>query len=383
MITNGKKYQIVNINLNDIDDDFAKVLTKIYSRLIFDFAKALKDRGSIPFHIILEEAHRYIQSDQDRFLFGYNIFERISKEGRKYGVILGIITQRPVELSDNVISQCTNFLIFKINHPLDVEYIRKMVPNITDEIVEKQKSLQSGTCLGFGLGFKIPLIIKMEMPDPAPLSGNCDVVRIWSSAPSGAASSNESSAQGMTATASSAPSQGPNGFVSSTTSQIPNGPIVSEASQQQIQNGPIVSEVPQQQIQNGPAMNVSVTPEPVMSQPVNDSSQNSNGNNMVGEKFDDSFVITDKSVISATQAPVGNTTNEEPVMSTPLIEITNNPKPVLQSTHPLGISEIAEVNINSQGMLQTPEKVVPPPNDNGPLIEIDDDDDDDLGPDFG
>ena len=108
LINNGKKYQIVNINLNDIDDDFAKVLTKIYSRLIFEFSKALKSRGSIPFHIVLEEAHRYIQSDTDRFLFGYNIFERIAKEGRKYGVILGLISQRPVEISDTVISQCTN-----------------------------------------------------------------------------------------------------------------------------------------------------------------------------------------------------------------------------------------------------------------------------------
>ena len=95
-------------------------------------------------------------------------------------MILGLISQRPVEISDTVISQCTNFLIFKINHPVDVEYIRKMVPNITDEIVEKQKSLQSGTCLGFGLGFKIPLIVKMKMPNPSPLSSNCDVVRIWS-----------------------------------------------------------------------------------------------------------------------------------------------------------------------------------------------------------
>ncbi len=180
VVKDGKKYQIININLNDIDDDFAKVLTKIYSRLIFDFCKGLKDRASIPFHIILEEAHRYIQSDHDRFLFGYNVFERIAKEGRKYGVILGIITQRPVELSDNVISQCTNFLIFKINHPMDIDYIRKTIPHITDDIIEKQKALQAGTCLGFGLGFKIPLIVRMEMPDPAPLSGNCDVVNIWS-----------------------------------------------------------------------------------------------------------------------------------------------------------------------------------------------------------
>lgn len=179
LISNGRKYQLVNFNLDDVDDDFAKVITKIYSRLVFEFAKGLKDRASIPFHIIVEEAHRYIQNDTDRFLIGYNIFERIAKEGRKYGVILGLISQRPVELSDTVISQCSNFLIFKMNHPTDVDYIRKMVPNISDEIVEKQKTLQAGTCLGFGMAFKIPLICKLQMPDPAPWSGNCDVVTIW------------------------------------------------------------------------------------------------------------------------------------------------------------------------------------------------------------
>ena len=185
LINNGRKYQIVNFNLDDVDDDFAKVITKIYSRLVFEFAKGLKERASIPFHIIVEEAHRYIQNDTDRFLIGYNIFERIAKEGRKYGVLLGLISQRPVELSDTVISQCSNFLIFKMNHPTDVDYIRKMVPNISDEIVEKQKTLQSGTCLGFGMAFKIPLICKLEMPNPAPWSGNCDVVTIWNGNGSG------------------------------------------------------------------------------------------------------------------------------------------------------------------------------------------------------
>ena len=179
LISNGRKYQLVNFNLDDVDDDFAKVITKIYSRLVFEFAKGLKERASIPFHIVVEEAHRYIQNDTDRFLIGYNIFERIAKEGRKYGVLLGLISQRPVELSDTVISQCSNFLIFKMNHPTDVDYIRKMVPNISDEIVEKQKTLQSGTCLGFGMAFKIPLICKLEMPNPAPWSGNCDVVQVW------------------------------------------------------------------------------------------------------------------------------------------------------------------------------------------------------------
>ncbi len=185
LIANGAKYQVVNINLDDVDDSFAKVITKIYTRLIFEFAKGLRDRASIPFHIVVEEAHRYIQHDTDQFLIGYNIFDRVAKEGRKYGVILGLISQRPVELSDTVISQCSNFLFFKMNHPTDIEYVKKMVPNISAEIVEKQKSLQAGTCLGFGMAFKIPLIVKLKMPDPEPRSGNCDVAHIWTGNPEG------------------------------------------------------------------------------------------------------------------------------------------------------------------------------------------------------
>lgn len=180
LIRDNKKYQIVNINLDGIDDDLGKAITKTFCRLIFDYTKNMKNRGTIPFHLIIEEAHRFIQkNDQDLYLIGYNIFERIAKEGRKYGTILGIISQRPVELSDTVISQCSNFLIFKLTHPYDVDYISKMLPNITEEIIEKQKSLQPGNCVGFGEGFKIPLIIKLKMPDPSPLSSNCDVRNCW------------------------------------------------------------------------------------------------------------------------------------------------------------------------------------------------------------
>ena len=180
VVQGNQKYQIVNINFDDIDDELAKTITKIFTRLLFEFTKGLKNRASIPFHIIVEEAHRYIQNDRDRYLLGYNIFDRVAKEGRKYGLILGLISQRPVELSDTVISQCSNFLIFKINHPMDVDYIKKMVPNISEEIVEKQKSLQSGTCLVFGQAFQIPLIVKMDMPSPEPKSSNCNVVVTWS-----------------------------------------------------------------------------------------------------------------------------------------------------------------------------------------------------------
>lgn len=176
---NGKKAQIININLEDIDDVYAKVMVKVMARILYEFTKTRKIRASIPFHLLLEEAHRYIQKDSDTFLIGYNIFERIAKEGRKYGTVLGIISQRPVELSDTVISQCSNFLIFKMTHPKDIKYIEEMLPNISADVIEKQKTLQPGTCVGFGGGFKIPMIIKLEMPNPTPYSSNADVSSCW------------------------------------------------------------------------------------------------------------------------------------------------------------------------------------------------------------
>lgn len=179
MLSPNKRCQIINFVLEDIDDRMAKALTKIYSRLIFKFSRNLKERGAFPIHIMLEEAHRYVQKDFDNKTLGYNIFERIAKEGRKYGVIIDLITQRPTELSETVLSQCTNFLIFKINHPTDLDYIEKMVPNISQDIIEKQKSLQSGTCIAFGKMMKLPMIVKMQLPDPAPSSASANIYEKW------------------------------------------------------------------------------------------------------------------------------------------------------------------------------------------------------------
>lgn len=247
IISNGKKYQLVNINFDDVDDWFAKVVTKVFTRLIFDFCKNLKDRATIPFNVIVEEAHRYIQNDTDVFLIGYNIFERVAKEGRKYGVLLGLISQRPVELSDTVISQCSSFLIFKMNHPTDVDYIRKMVPNISDEIVEKQKTLQSGTCLGFGMAFTIPLIVKLRMPEPEPRSGNCDVVNIWN---------------------------GRGGTQTNTTTTVVERPsTVQQPNNVNTGIQPVIPNFSQQ----GPVQNASVAPNELITVPIKDSNLDING----------------------------------------------------------------------------------------------------------
>ena len=175
----GEKKQIINFNISYVDDRFAKVLVKIISKLLFEYSLALDNRASFPIHILLEEAHRYVQNDDDINILGYNIFERITKEGRKYGVILGMISQRPSEISETAISQCANFLVFRMQHPKDLNYIREMVPNITEEMVPKFKVLQPGNCVAFGVAFKLPMQLKLDMPSPTPLSQNIDISKCW------------------------------------------------------------------------------------------------------------------------------------------------------------------------------------------------------------
>lgn len=175
----GQKAQVININLNNLDDRFAKIVAKIYSKFLFDYSKFELERATKPIHIVLEEAHRYVQNDNDILILGYNIFERIAKEGRKYGVLLNLISQRPSELSQTVLSQCSNFLVFKISHPADIDYIKPMIPNVSEDMIEKIKNLQVGHSLLFGSAFAFPTIIALDMASPSPSSNSSDISNTW------------------------------------------------------------------------------------------------------------------------------------------------------------------------------------------------------------
>lgn len=171
--------QILDVNINYVDDRLGKVIAKIISRMVFNVLVKSPIRGANPIHIVIEEAHRYVQEDNDLKLLGYNIFDRITKEGRKYGTILGLITQRPSELTDTSVSQCANFIILKIQHPKDLEYVANMVPNISQEGINQVKNLPAGTSLAFGSAFPLSINIKFPLASPEPLSNNSDIVKIW------------------------------------------------------------------------------------------------------------------------------------------------------------------------------------------------------------
>ena len=176
---NGEKVQIINLNLNYVDERFAKALTKIYSKLFLDYAIALNDNGNYSIQILLEEAHRYVQADSDTAVLGYNIFDRITKEGRKYGVILGFITQRPSELSTTSLSQCSNYIVLRMFHPDDLKIVKAISHSISDNDIEKLKSLSPGCALCFGNAFNIPTFAKIDKPDPTPTSSNAQIGNNW------------------------------------------------------------------------------------------------------------------------------------------------------------------------------------------------------------
>lgn len=174
-----ERVQIINFNLNYVEERFAKTLTKIYSKLFLNYATTLPNNLDFSIQIVLEEAHRYVQNDNDINVIGYNIFDRITKEGRKYGVLLGLITQRPSELSNTALSQCSNYIVLRMFHPDDIMIIKSITHSISENDVEKLKSLSPGIALCFGNAFNIPTFTKIDKPDPTPTSSNVAITSQW------------------------------------------------------------------------------------------------------------------------------------------------------------------------------------------------------------
>ena len=179
MTPNEDPVQLIDVDFNSIDDRMSKILIKLMIKIFYKFSVSIEERGSFPINILIEEAHRYIQLDNDINIIGYNIFDRIAKEGRKYGLLLGVITQRLSELSSNVLSQCSNFVVFRMFYPDDIAMITSISSNVSLQDVEKVKSLRPGSALLFGSAFKIPLVTQFKIPNPMPTSNNINLVDCW------------------------------------------------------------------------------------------------------------------------------------------------------------------------------------------------------------
>ena len=170
---------IINIDLSNLDDLSAEIIVKVLSKILLEYLKSLENRASKPINLIVEEAHRYIRNENQYGALNYNIFDRIAKEGRKYGFLMGVSSQRPSDLSKTVLSQCSNFIIHRIQNPEDLHYIGKMVPFINDNMLSQITYIQTGLALVFGSAINVPIIAKFEKAKPATNSHNADIMKCW------------------------------------------------------------------------------------------------------------------------------------------------------------------------------------------------------------
>lgn len=171
--------QIVDIDISTLDDASAEVVTKVLAKLLLDYLKRCEIKAEIPINFIIEEAHRFVKNETNYGAIGYNIFERIAKEGRKYGMLLGISSQRPSELSKTVVSQCSNFIVHRVQNPDDLQYISKMVPYINQNMIERLTYLQTGNALVFGSAINLPTLTRFEQANPATDSDNARISEKW------------------------------------------------------------------------------------------------------------------------------------------------------------------------------------------------------------
>lgn len=171
--------QIVDIDISTLDDASAEVVTKVLAKLLLDYLKRCEIKAETPINFIIEEAHRFVKNETNYGAVGYNIFERIAKEGRKYGMLLGISSQRPSELSKTVVSQCSNFIVHRVQNPDDLQYISKMVPYINQNMIERLTYLQTGNALVFGSAINLPTLTRFEQANPATDSDNARISEKW------------------------------------------------------------------------------------------------------------------------------------------------------------------------------------------------------------
>jgi hypothetical protein len=175
-----KQRQIIIVDMNSVEDEVVELVSAVLARMIFRLLRQANPRNRFPVHLLLEEAHRYVASTPSRYaLDAAKVFERIAKEGRKYGMFLMVASQRPSELSKTVLSQCSNFVIHRIQNPDDLSQIRQMTPFISEAVLKRLPSLPKQHALVFGTSVNLPTTFKVRDASPRPWSEDTKIVDLW------------------------------------------------------------------------------------------------------------------------------------------------------------------------------------------------------------
>lgn len=178
------KRQITVIDLSSVPHDVRPTISAQIARLAFEFNYWNPRRREFPILLVCEEAHQYIpRQSNGRHAGTRREIERIAKEGRKYGVGLCVVSQRPLELSETVLSQCANFICLRITNPDDQAYVRRLMPEGEQDLVDTLASLRRGEALAVGEAVPLPTRLQVYKPDPQPASDDVPVGEAWRHGP--------------------------------------------------------------------------------------------------------------------------------------------------------------------------------------------------------
>jgi uncharacterized protein len=161
MPADGRPISIMD--LSGIPSDVVNVVVAVLSRLVFDFAVWSKNDSQRPILLVCEEAHRYVPAERlDTFGPARKILERIAKEGRKYGVSLGLVSQRPSDLSESVLSQCGTIISLRMNNDRDQAYVRNAMPEGARGFLDTLPALRNREAIVCGEGVSIPIRVRID-----------------------------------------------------------------------------------------------------------------------------------------------------------------------------------------------------------------------------
>lgn len=178
------KSAVTVIDLSSVPFDVRPTVAAQIGRLAFEFNYWNPKYREFPILLMCEEAHAYIpRASESQFAGARKSMERIAKEGRKYGVGLAVVSQRPHEVSDTVLAQCGTFICLRITNPDDQAYVRSLVPESEGDLVSVLAGLGRGEALVLGEAVPLPTRLQFYEPDPTPNSDDVDFYAMWKDGP--------------------------------------------------------------------------------------------------------------------------------------------------------------------------------------------------------
>lgn len=179
-----QKAAVTVIDLSSVPFDVRPTVAAQIGRLAFEFNYWNPKYREFPILLMCEEAHAYIpRASESQFAGSRKSMERIAKEGRKYGVGLAIVSQRPHEVSETVLAQCGTFICLRITNPDDQGYVRSLVPESEGDLVSVLAGLGRGEALVLGEAVPLPTRLQFDRPNPSPNSDDVDFHKNWTDGP--------------------------------------------------------------------------------------------------------------------------------------------------------------------------------------------------------